>query len=159
MLFLPPCTERRRREAIAAATCLTEALVDHLNVGYEKQCPFLVFLSWHFYISRVYIFRTLLQISDITAFLCGYQWPVLERIEKIICEKYISQHSPPFSATQHGLIKFKHLRQSLKFTFELSEPTVWVLDQVPLLQYYALFWKQYDVFYWIEQYMAQEKSA
>lgn len=25
--------ERRRREAIAAATCLTEALVDHLNVG------------------------------------------------------------------------------------------------------------------------------
>ncbi|KAK3536507.1 hypothetical protein QTP86_013827 [Hemibagrus guttatus] len=26
-------TERRRREAIAAATCLTEALVDHLNVG------------------------------------------------------------------------------------------------------------------------------
>ncbi|CAJ1050321.1 biogenesis of lysosome-related organelles complex 1 subunit 1 isoform X1 [Xyrichtys novacula] len=27
------CTERRRREAIAAATCLTEALVDHLNVG------------------------------------------------------------------------------------------------------------------------------
>lgn len=30
------CTERRRREAIAAATCLTEALVDHLNVGYEN---------------------------------------------------------------------------------------------------------------------------
>uniref|UniRef100_G3NQY9 Biogenesis of lysosome-related organelles complex 1 subunit 1 n=1 Tax=Gasterosteus aculeatus TaxID=69293 RepID=G3NQY9_GASAC len=27
------CTERRRREAISAATCLTEALVDHLNVG------------------------------------------------------------------------------------------------------------------------------
>lgn len=26
-------TERRRREAITAATCLTEALVDHLNVG------------------------------------------------------------------------------------------------------------------------------
>ncbi|XP_003223234.1 biogenesis of lysosome-related organelles complex 1 subunit 1 isoform X1 [Anolis carolinensis] len=25
--------ERRRREAIAAATCVTEALVDHLNVG------------------------------------------------------------------------------------------------------------------------------
>ncbi|XP_066473113.1 biogenesis of lysosome-related organelles complex 1 subunit 1 [Tiliqua scincoides] len=25
--------EQRRREAIAAATCLTEALVDHLNVG------------------------------------------------------------------------------------------------------------------------------
>ncbi|XP_038234719.1 biogenesis of lysosome-related organelles complex 1 subunit 1 isoform X1 [Dermochelys coriacea] len=25
--------ERRRREAIAAATCLTEALTDHLNVG------------------------------------------------------------------------------------------------------------------------------
>lgn len=25
--------EKRRREAIAAATCLTEALVDHLNVG------------------------------------------------------------------------------------------------------------------------------
>ncbi|XP_061745642.1 biogenesis of lysosome-related organelles complex 1 subunit 1 [Nerophis ophidion] len=25
--------ERRRREAISAATCLTEALVDHLNVG------------------------------------------------------------------------------------------------------------------------------
>lgn len=25
--------ERRRREAIAAATRLTEALVDHLNVG------------------------------------------------------------------------------------------------------------------------------
>ncbi|XP_039547197.1 biogenesis of lysosome-related organelles complex 1 subunit 1 [Rhinichthys klamathensis goyatoka] len=25
--------ERRRREAITAATCLTEALVDHLNVG------------------------------------------------------------------------------------------------------------------------------
>lgn len=34
-----PCTERRRREAIAAATCLTEALVDHLNVGYEKSAP------------------------------------------------------------------------------------------------------------------------
>lgn len=30
-----PCTERRRRDAISAATCLTEALVDHLNVGYE----------------------------------------------------------------------------------------------------------------------------
>lgn len=27
--------ERRRREAISAATSLTEALVDHLNVGYE----------------------------------------------------------------------------------------------------------------------------
>ncbi|XP_029989696.1 biogenesis of lysosome-related organelles complex 1 subunit 1 isoform X2 [Sphaeramia orbicularis] len=26
-------SEKRRREAIAAATCLTEALVDHLNVG------------------------------------------------------------------------------------------------------------------------------
>uniref|UniRef100_A0AAQ4NN25 Biogenesis of lysosome-related organelles complex 1 subunit 1 n=1 Tax=Gasterosteus aculeatus aculeatus TaxID=481459 RepID=A0AAQ4NN25_GASAC len=26
-------SERRRREAISAATCLTEALVDHLNVG------------------------------------------------------------------------------------------------------------------------------
>uniref|UniRef100_A0AAY5LBS2 Biogenesis of lysosome-related organelles complex 1 subunit 1 n=1 Tax=Esox lucius TaxID=8010 RepID=A0AAY5LBS2_ESOLU len=30
-LFCP--AERRRREAITAATCLTEALVDHLNVG------------------------------------------------------------------------------------------------------------------------------
>uniref|UniRef100_A0A8C5H6L8 Biogenesis of lysosome-related organelles complex 1 subunit 1 n=2 Tax=Gouania willdenowi TaxID=441366 RepID=A0A8C5H6L8_GOUWI len=28
--------ERRRREAIAAATCLTEALVDHLNVGVSQ---------------------------------------------------------------------------------------------------------------------------
>lgn len=34
-------TERRRREAIAAATCLTEALVDHLNVGYENEAALL----------------------------------------------------------------------------------------------------------------------
>lgn len=33
--FSPPSIERRRRDAISAATCLTEALVDHLNVGYE----------------------------------------------------------------------------------------------------------------------------
>uniref|UniRef100_A0A4W6E1F4 Biogenesis of lysosome-related organelles complex 1 subunit 1 n=1 Tax=Lates calcarifer TaxID=8187 RepID=A0A4W6E1F4_LATCA len=32
-LLLRVSYERRRREAIAAATCLTEALVDHLNVG------------------------------------------------------------------------------------------------------------------------------
>lgn len=40
------CTERRRREAISAATCLTEALVDHLNVGYENSpaCPLLGFI-------------------------------------------------------------------------------------------------------------------
>lgn len=31
--------EKRRREAISAATCLTEALVDHLNVGYERSHP------------------------------------------------------------------------------------------------------------------------
>ncbi len=35
MLLCFVWTERRRREAISAATCLTEALVDHLNVGYE----------------------------------------------------------------------------------------------------------------------------
>ncbi|GCB78935.1 hypothetical protein scyTo_0016890 [Scyliorhinus torazame] len=26
--------EKRRKDAVAAATCLTEALVDHLNVGW-----------------------------------------------------------------------------------------------------------------------------
>ncbi|XP_072698830.1 biogenesis of lysosome-related organelles complex 1 subunit 1 isoform X1 [Canis lupus baileyi] len=31
--------EKRRREAIAAATCLTEALVDHLNVGLLAALP------------------------------------------------------------------------------------------------------------------------
>lgn len=35
VFILFSCTERRRREAISAATCLTEALVDHLNVGYD----------------------------------------------------------------------------------------------------------------------------
>ncbi|KAL0611768.1 Biogenesis of lysosome-related organelles complex 1 subunit 1 [Plecturocebus cupreus] len=37
--------EKRRREAITAATCLTEALVDHLNVGYE---PLLTNASFSF---------------------------------------------------------------------------------------------------------------
>ncbi|XP_072698832.1 biogenesis of lysosome-related organelles complex 1 subunit 1 isoform X3 [Canis lupus baileyi] len=36
--------EKRRREAIAAATCLTEALVDHLNVGPREQ---LAGKRWH----------------------------------------------------------------------------------------------------------------
>lgn len=43
-------TEKRRREAIAAATCLTEALVDHLNVGYDGDSffSFCLFLAVHF---------------------------------------------------------------------------------------------------------------
>lgn len=57
--FFHLCTERRRRDAISAATCLTEALVDHLNVGYE-----ILTVAWLTFLNVIVCERRLRQAAS-----------------------------------------------------------------------------------------------
>uniref|UniRef100_A0A9J8CX27 Biogenesis of lysosome-related organelles complex 1 subunit 1 n=1 Tax=Cyprinus carpio carpio TaxID=630221 RepID=A0A9J8CX27_CYPCA len=60
--------ERRRREAIAAATCLTEALVDHLNVGVAQA-----------YVNQRKLDHEVKMLDVEVLGWCGYMWSAVVR--------------------------------------------------------------------------------